>query len=99
MSGRLLTRAIPRSAGQHQVAFYQQLVAALGFPATSAAPSVRVPQDARETAGRLLLADGWDGRMPLVALAPGAAYGGGETLATEYFGELAAALAVDGVAA
>jgi heptosyltransferase-2 len=95
--GRLLTRAIPRSPGQHQVSFYQQLVAALGFPTQSAAPSVRVPQDAREMVARLLLADSRDERVPLVALAPGAAYGSAKRWPPQYFGELAAALAVDGV--
>ena len=40
---------------------------------------------------------GWDGRAPLVALAPGAAYGGAKRWPPAYFGELAAALAADGV--
>jgi heptosyltransferase-2 len=95
--GRLLTRAIARPSGLHQVASYQRLVAALGFANGPAAPRVRVPQEARDEAERLLREDGWDGRAPLVGLAPGAAYGGAKRWPPAYFGELAAALAADGV--
>ena len=95
--GRLLTRAIARPSGVHQVASYQQLVAALGFANGPAVPRVRVPQEARDTAARLLTAEGWDGHAPLVGLAPGAAYGGAKRWPPVRFGELAAALAADGV--
>jgi heptosyltransferase-2 len=95
--GRLLTRAIARPSGLHQVASYQRLVAALGFANGHAAPRVRVPQEARDAAVRLLLEDDWDGQTPLVGLAPGAAYGGAKRWPPEYFGELAAALSADGV--
>ena len=95
--GRLLTRAIGRPSGLHQVSSYQHLVQALGFANGPAEPRIRVPQEATEAAARLLTGDGWDGRTPLVALAPGAAYGGAKRWPTSYFGELAAALAADGV--
>jgi heptosyltransferase II len=95
--GRLLTRAIARPSGLHQVASYQQLVAALGFANGPAVPQVRVPQDARDAATRLLTEQGWDGHAPLVGLAPGAAYGGAKRWPPARFGELAAALAADGV--
>jgi heptosyltransferase-2 len=95
--GRLLTRAIARPSGLHQVASYQQLVAALGYANGPAAPRVRVPQDARDAAARLLTAEGWDGHAPLVGLAPGAAYGGAKRWPPARFGELAASLAADGV--
>src|SRR5256885_9881964 len=72
---RLLTRAIPRSSGRHQVASYRQLVGALGFPTGTIDARGDVPQDARDAGRRLLIEDGWDSRAPLVALAPGAAYG------------------------
>ena len=94
--GGLLTKAVPRPAGVHQVASYQYLVAALGFANGPSEPHVRVPQDAREAASRLL-SGGWDGRAPLVALAPGAAYGGAKRWPPSFFGELAATLSADGV--
>ena len=95
--GRLLTRAIARPSGLHQVASYQRLVAALGFANGPAAPRVRVPQEARRAAVRVLTEDGWDGHAPLVGLAPGAAYGGAKRWPPAYFGDLATALAADGV--
>src|SRR4051812_23701342 len=95
--GRLLTRAIPRSAGLHQVEFYRHLVRALGFPNGANVPRVVVPDAAQAAATQLLTASGWDGRTPLVALAPGAAYGGAKRWPPSYFGELAAALADDGI--
>ena len=95
--GSLLTRAVSPTSGLHQVEYYQQLVHALGFPNGPIEPRIRVPQDARDAAARLLTQDGWDGRTPLVALAPGAAYGGAKRWPPEYFAELAGALAADGV--
>jgi heptosyltransferase-2 len=74
--GGLLTRAVPRTSGLHQVEYYQQLVHALGFTNGPIEPSVAVPPAAREAGSRMLEEAGWDGRTPLVALAPGAAYGG-----------------------
>ena len=95
--GRLLTRAIPRPRGVHQVAYYQELVRALGFSNGPGEPLVRVLAPVKDAASQLLTADGWDGRAPLVALAPGAAYGGAKRWPPAYFGELAATLAADGV--
>jgi heptosyltransferase-2 len=95
--GSLLTRAIERTSGLHQVESYQQLVHALGFSNGPVEPRVHVAQDARDAAARLLMDDGWDGRAPLVALAPGAAYGGAKRWPPASFAELAAALAADGV--
>jgi heptosyltransferase-2 len=98
LRGRLLTRAVPRGSGMHQVEYYQQLVRALGFANGSAEPRVQVPHDARVAGERLLAEAGWDGKTPLVALAPGAAYGGAKRWPPESFAELAVALAADGVA-
>ena len=56
-----------------------------------------VPVEARDAAARLLADSGWDGRVPLVALAPGAAYGGAKRWPPAYFAELADSLAMDGV--
>jgi lipopolysaccharide heptosyltransferase II len=93
----LLTRAIPRAPGLHQIDSYQRLVSALGFASGPMEPRVRVPPQARDAASRLLMEAGWDGRAPLVALAPGAAYGGAKRWPPQYFGELASALAADEV--
>src|SRR6185295_16570786 len=81
----LLTRAIERTAGLHQIDSYQQLVHALGFPNGPLEPRVVVPQPARDAANRLLAESGWNGQTPLVALAPGAAYGGAKRWPPEYF--------------
>jgi heptosyltransferase-2 len=95
--GRLLTRAIRPPSGLHQVDYYQHLVHALGFPNGSVEPRVMVPDAAREAGLRQLTGAGWDGRSPLVALAPGAAYGGAKKWPPESFAELAIALAADRV--
>jgi len=42
---------------------------------------------------------GWDGRAPLVAIAPGAAYGGAKRWPTASFAGLARSLDADGVTA
>lgn len=95
--GRLLTRAVPPMRGLHQVSSYQHLVKALGFSNGPSEPCVTVPRAAHHAASDLLMKDGWDGRAPLVALAPGAAYGGAKRWPPEYFGELAGALFEYGV--
>ena len=96
--GQWLTRAVPRIRGGHQADDYRHLVAALGFGNGAREPRIRVGEAAQRAATELLRDAGWNGSMPLVALAPGAAYGGAKRWARERFGELAAALAADGVA-
>ena len=95
--GRLLTRAIDRPSGLHQVDFYRQLVSQLGFANGSAEPRVVVSADARSAAGELLMQAGWDGCTPLVAIAPGAAYGGAKRWRSESFSALAEDLVRDGI--
>ena len=56
-----------------------------------------MPDEARDAAARLLADGGWDGRAPLVALAPGAAYGGAKRWPPASFAELADSLAMDGM--
>ncbi len=97
--GHLLTRAVAAPSGVHQVDYYRHLVEALGFANGSADPVLRVDAAVRARAAELLAEGGWDGRAPLVALAPGAAYGGAKRWPPAYFGELATALAGDGVTA
>jgi heptosyltransferase-2 len=83
----------------HQIEYYQQLVRLLGFSSGPAVPSIQVPSGARSAAAEALVRAGWHGRAPMVALAPGAAYGGAKRWPPRYFGELARALDADGVVA
>src|SRR3989442_7493595 len=93
----LLTRAIEPTKGLHQVEYYQYLVHALGVPNGPIEPRLGVPQAVRDVGARLLAEVGCDRAAPLVALAPGAAYGGAKRWPPESFAELAHALASDGV--
>jgi heptosyltransferase-2 len=95
--GGLLTRAIERPPAVHQAAYYQHLVRALGFPNGAMEPRLPVPDGARESGVALLKSTGWDGRAPLVAVAPGAAYGGAKRWPPESFASLAVTLTEDGV--
>jgi lipopolysaccharide heptosyltransferase II len=96
--GQWLTRGVPRIRGGHQADYYRHLVAALGFSNGAREPRIRVGEAAHTAAAGLLRDAGWNAGMPLVALAPGAAYGGAKRWPPERFGALAAALAADGVA-
>jgi heptosyltransferase-2 len=97
LRGPLLTRAIDPPSGVHQVEYYLQLAHALGFPHGGIEPRVTVGEAARAGAAALLQSSGWDGRAPLVAIAPGAAYGGAKRWPPEHFAELTSTLAADGV--
>jgi heptosyltransferase-2 len=92
-----LTRALDRPSGLHQVAYYQQLVHALGFPNGPGEPHLDVTAGWRNAGGAALATAGWDGRAPLVALAPGAAYGGAKRWPASSFASLARALTAGGI--
>ncbi len=72
---------------------------ALGFPNGPAQPRLDVTPEIRAAGARVLADAGWDGAAPLVALAPGGAYGGAKRWPPEYFAALARELASDGVGA
>jgi heptosyltransferase II len=96
--GLLLTRAIDRpSAAIHQIDYYQRLTTALGFPAGASTPRIDLPDDLRAAGRKVLLAAGWNGRSPLAAVAPGAAYGSAKRWPAAAFADLIAGLSDDGV--
>ena len=98
LRGTLLTRAIdPAPAGMHQIDLYQRLVQALGFPPEPSAPRLEAAPQARAAAACLLTEAGWDGHTPIVALAPGAAFGAAKRWPPESFAAVARALAGDGL--
>jgi len=97
--GLLLTRAVPRApTGLHQVAYYQQLVRALGFQNGPPAACIDMTTDLRDAGASALRRAGWDGRTPVVAIAPGAAYGSAKRWPPRAFADLAAGLAEEGIA-
>jgi heptosyltransferase-2 len=94
----LLTRAVRRPAGsRHQGAYYQHLVRELGLANGPLEPVVNVPPDAMESARRLLQDAGWTGEQPLIAMAPGAAYGTAKRWLPSHFATLIADLTKNGV--
>ena len=96
--GMLLTRAIRRPVSAlHQIDDYQHLTASLGFSIGPSSPRIDISNDLRATGRRTLLAAGWDGRSPLAAIAPGAAYGSAKRWPAAAFADLVVGLAEDGV--
>lgn len=72
----MLTRAVPAPTRVHQAEYYQRLTSALGFAAGPLQPTLVAPPEL-QTAGRSrLVSAGWSGSTPLIAVAPGAAFGG-----------------------
>jgi heptosyltransferase-2 len=76
LRSRLLTRAVRRPGTPlHQGGYYQHLVRELGIQTGPLEPALSIPAEAMQDARTLLTQRGWDGVTPLIALAPGAAYG------------------------
>jgi heptosyltransferase-2 len=95
--GLLLTRAVMRAVAVHQAEYYQRLARALGFASGPLEPQIDVPVAVRNDAADLLRRAGWDGRSPLVAIAPGAAYGGAKRWPARSFSGVARDLLATGV--
>jgi heptosyltransferase-2 len=73
--GLLLTRGVSRPGRMHQAAYYRHLVEALGLPAPDVVPRIAVTPATRARAERFLEQAGVNRTVPLVGIAPGAAYG------------------------
>ena len=95
--GLLLTRALVPPTRVHQAAYYQQLTASLGFEPGPLEPRLVLPPEAEAAAARRLAEAGWDGQAPVVALAPGAAFGSAKRWPAARFAATADALSANGV--
>jgi heptosyltransferase-2 len=94
--GRLLTRRVAPPRRLHQASFYQHLVGSLGFPADRPVPTIQAPASSLAKAANLLAAAGWNRRAPLMALAPGAAYGGAKRWPASSYAAAATTLGANG---
>jgi heptosyltransferase-2 len=93
----LLTRRVRRVPGLHQVESYRQLVRVLGFPNGPTVPRIVATDQLRDGGADELRSAGWNGREPLVALAPGAAWGSAKRWPSASFASLARTLGAHGV--
>lgn len=98
--GWLLTRAIGRRGvtrtSTHHADYYAALVEALGLSRPPLDLHVPLPRDARDEAMALLQHAGWEAGAPLLACAPGAAYGTAKQWPPSAVAQVASAWIADG---
>lgn len=93
----LLSRAVSRPRhSMHQGEYYQHLIRQLGMDSGPLEPALLVPDDAVVGARMLLNSRHWDRARPLVAIAPGAAYGTAKRWLPEHYAKLVSSLVHDG---
>jgi len=93
----LLSRTVARPRRSvHQAEYYQYLVRQLGMDSGPLEPTLSVPDDAIVGARTLLNSRDWDPSRPLVAIAPGAAYGTAKRWLPEHYATLATNLVRSG---
>jgi heptosyltransferase-2 len=91
LRGWLLTRAIPRRRGITQAAYYLDLVTALGAPSVPLTAALTIPEALATATETALRQSGWHGE-PIVAFAPGAAFGPAKRWPPSRVGRVAAQL-------
>jgi len=95
--GPLLTRSVARPRQSvHQAEYYQRLVRELGIESGPLEPALIVPDEAVAAARTLLDSRGWNPSRPLVAVAPGAAYGTAKRWLPAHYASLVAAIVTHG---
>ena len=93
----MLSRAIARpTRSVHQGEYYQHLVRELGIETGPLEPSLTVPDASIAAARTLLTTSGWDATRPLVAIAPGAAYGTAKRWLPAHYADLVTKLVSTG---
>jgi lipopolysaccharide heptosyltransferase II len=93
----LLSRAVSRPRhSMHQGEYYQHLVRQLGMDSGALEPALLVPGDVVVGARMLLNSRNWDKSRPLIAIAPGAAYGTAKRWLPAHYATLVASLVHDG---
>jgi heptosyltransferase-2 len=80
----------------HQGEYYQHLVRQLGMDSGPLEPALLVPDDVVVGARMLLNSRSWNRSRPLVAIAPGAAYGTAKRWLPEHYASLVSSLVRDG---
>jgi heptosyltransferase-2 len=89
----MLSRGVRRPrTSVHQAAYYQHLVQQLGIASGPLEPVLAVPDVAVASARALLSSAGWSSERPLVAIAPGAAYGTAKRWLPAHFARLVTTL-------